>query len=364
MLSNTKSLLGFSLLLAGCSSGGGYGDAPRIDGPSSRVLDAPYDAPREAYPAPVEQAANVPGAPYRLQGDYLPEPGAGRIDTEELPPSAVASGAPYRAAPSPARSPAPLPSDVPPVVAASAGPRGTSGEQQRYDAVGYASWYGEEMGSGATAAGQRFDPTAITAAHRTLPLNSVAEVTALDTGRTILVLIADRGPGAPDREIDLSRGAAQSLGVTAMAPVRVRLINATPQDLMALRAGRPASSRIDAPPSLLTALRRKLPSRAVVAAPPPRPIRPAPGATYTPPVVPRPAPIRAPVTSGIFVQVAALSNEGRAQALATSLGGRVQRVDAIFRVQTGPYANTASAQRARDDVARRGYGDARIVTTN
>jgi rare lipoprotein A len=348
MLSNTKSLLGFALLLAGCS-GGGYGDAPRIDGPSSRALDAPYDAPPEAYPAVVDQPASVPGAPYRLQGDYAPEPGADRIDTVELPPSDAAPGASYRPAPSPA--------DMPPAVAAGEGPRGTSGEQQRYDTVGYA---GE---IGAAAAGPSFDPNAITAAHRTLPPGAVAEVTALDTGRTILVLVADRGLGAPDREIDLSRGAAQLLGITATAPVRVRLINATSQDLMALRAGRPASSRIDAPPSLLTALRRKLPSRTIVAPPPSRPIRPAPGTSYTSPA-PRPAPAGAPITAGIFVQVAALSNEGRAQALATSLNGRVQRAGALFRVQIGPYANTASAQRARDDVARRGYGDARIVTTN
>ncbi|MEG3086304.1 septal ring lytic transglycosylase RlpA family protein [Sphingomonas sp. PB4P5] len=359
MLSNTKSLLGFTLLLAGCAGGGGTGDAPRIDGPSARALDAPY-APREEYPPVVPQAASAPGAPYRLQGDYPPEPGVGRIDTVDVPPSRVAPGANYDAPAAPYR-PMPLPADAPPAVAASTGPRGTSGEQQRYDAVGYASWYGEEMGGGTTASGQRFDPNAITAAHRTLPLGSVAEVTALDSGRTILVLIADRGPGAADREIDLSRGAAQLLGVTAMAPVRVRLTNASPQDVRALRSGQPAGERIDAPPTLLTALRRKLPTRAITAAPPQplRPVRP----NYTPPA-PRPTAGRAPVTSGLFVQVAALSNEGRAQALATSLGGRVQRIGAIFRVQIGPYANTASAQRARDEVARRGYGDARIVTTN
>ena len=244
-----------------------------------------------------------------------------------------------------------------------------SGAYGKFEDTGLASWYGEELAGNRTASGEMFDASAITAAHRTLPLGSVVEVTALDTGRTILVLIADRGPGGRDREIDLSRGAAQRLGVTAMAPVRVRLVNASPQDIRALRAGQPAGARIDAPQSLLVALRRKLPPRVGPAVPPrvvatpSRPARPVPGASYTPPAR-RPVAGRAPVTSGIFVQVAALSNEGRAQALATSLGGRVQRIGAIFRVQIGPYANTASAQRGRDDVARRGYGDARIVTTN
>ena len=358
MLSNTKSVLGFTLLLAGCG-GSGYGDAPRIESPSSRTIDAPY-APRADDPTALDQPGDVPGAPYRLQDDYPPEPGANRVDTVDIPPSRIAPGASY--------PPAPPQADMPPAVATSEGPRGTSGEQ-RYDAVGYASWYGEEMGSATTASGMPFDANAITAAHRTLPLGSVAEVTALDTGRTILVLVADRGPGGRDREIDLSRGAAQLLGVTAMAPVRVRLINAAPQDVRALRAGRPAGERIAAPPSLLVALRRKLPPRLGPATPvrgaatPARPARPVPGTSYAPPA-PRPAPVRAPVTAGLFVQVAALSNEGRAQALATSLGGRVQRAGALFRVQIGPYANTASAQRARDDAARRGYGDARIVTTN
>ncbi|WP_254554774.1 septal ring lytic transglycosylase RlpA family protein, partial [Salmonella enterica] len=81
---------------------------------------------------------------------------------------------------------------------------------------------------------------------RTLPLGSHAEVTALDTGRTILVLVNDRGPGRADREIDLSRGAAALLGMDGRpsAPVRVRATTATPTDAAALAAGRPAAARL------------------------------------------------------------------------------------------------------------------------
>ncbi|WP_260599070.1 SPOR domain-containing protein [Sphingomonas endolithica] len=241
------------------------------------------------------------------------------------------------------------PATLPPEIAGGTGPRGTSGEAQRYDAVGYAGRSSEEG-------------EAVTAVHRRLPIGSVVEVTALDSGRTILVLVTDSSGAAPDSEIDLSRGAATQLGLNGPAPVRVRLVNAPPSDIMALRGGRAAPPRIDSPPALLAALRRKLPTRADAAVPPPprRPAtRPVPaGAPYVPP-----APAR-PVTAGIFVQVAALSNEGRAQALATSLRGRVARAGAFYRVQIGPFANMRAAQQARDDAARRGYGGARIVKTN
>ena len=122
------------------------------------------------------------------------------------------------------------------------GPRGTSQDfgAERYDAVGYASWYGEDT-QGTTASGAPFVPGRITAAHKTLPLGSFVEVTALDTGRAIVVVITDRGPNVPGRLIDLSRGAAQLLGTDrkALSPVRVRRIEPSPADQAALRSGRP-----------------------------------------------------------------------------------------------------------------------------
>ena len=81
-----------------------------------------------------------------------------------------------------------------------------------YDASGMASWYGEEAAGHRTASGDLFDPDGITAAHRSLPLGSLAEVTSVDTGRSVVVRINDRGPGRRDRIIDLSRGAARALG--------------------------------------------------------------------------------------------------------------------------------------------------------
>ena len=111
-----------------------------------------------------------------------------------------------------------------------------------YDRVGYATWYGPESGN-RTANGERFEPDGITAAHTTLPLPTYVEVTALDTGRRIVVRINDRGPFAGgSRIIDLSRGAAEQLGVRAqgVAPVRVRVVEPSERDRERLRDGKAA----------------------------------------------------------------------------------------------------------------------------
>ena len=111
-----------------------------------------------------------------------------------------------------------------------------------YDVLGYASWYGNESGK-RTASGERFRANWVTAAHTTLPLPSYVEVTALDTGRRIVVRINDRGPFAGGaRIIDLSRGAAEQLGIRVggSAAVRVRLAEPSAKDRDRLRKGKPA----------------------------------------------------------------------------------------------------------------------------
>ncbi|MDO7833581.1 septal ring lytic transglycosylase RlpA family protein [Sphingobium sp. HBC34] len=129
-----------------------------------------------------------------------------------------------------------------------------------YDMLGYASWYGSESGN-RTANGERFRARWITAAHTSLPLPSYVEVTALDTGRTILVRVNDRGPfSGRGRVIDLSRGAAEELGVRAQghAAVRVRVVDPPEKDRARLRKGRPASARPRISDRELAALRAQL----------------------------------------------------------------------------------------------------------
>ena len=112
----------------------------------------------------------------------------------------------------------------------------------RYDMLGLASWYGSESGR-QTANGERFRPGWVSAAHTTLPLPSYVEVTALDTGRRIIVRVNDRGPFAGrGRILDLSKGAAEARGVArrGVAPVRVRVVDASERDRARLRTGKAA----------------------------------------------------------------------------------------------------------------------------
>lgn len=87
--------------------------------------------------------------------------------------------------------------------------------------VGPASWYGQEFARRPTASGQLFDPTKLTCAHRTLPLGSKVRVTNLRNGRSVLVIINDRGPYTRKRVIDLSYGAARALGMVRQGVERV-----------------------------------------------------------------------------------------------------------------------------------------------
>lgn len=105
-----------------------------------------------------------------------------------------------------------------------------------YDQIGTASWYGPKFHGKPTATGEIFDQYALTAAHQTLPLNSMLYVTNLSNNRTIMVRLNDRGPFIGDRILDLSKAAAEALDYTHMGTTNVRIQYAGPADPMA--AGR------------------------------------------------------------------------------------------------------------------------------
>jgi rare lipoprotein A len=266
----------------------------------------------------------------------------------------------------------------------------TPSDVPAYDEVGYASWYGQELAGRNTANGEVFLPSAITGAHKTLPMPSYVEVTSLETGRTILVRVNDRGPFANDRLIDLSEGAAKQLGITpqGIAGVRVRKVNPPEQERAVLRTGQSAAARIDTPESLLKVLREKLAKlprpTSVAAVPRPVPSTTAPGAKPAPqpapksgdgrfvregasasrPAAPRPAavPAPAPAAAGYVVQVAAFSSRARADDLARKLGARVVASSdgRLFRVRFGPFASEAEGQQALSNAQKRGYPQARL----
>jgi rare lipoprotein A (peptidoglycan hydrolase) len=89
---------------------------------------------------------------------------------------------------------------------------------------GNATWYGGSLAGHHTASGEIFDPRRMTAAHRTLPFGTWVEVTCVDTGQSVRVRITDRGPfGHEDRVIDLSRAAADKIGIRRRGVARVEL---------------------------------------------------------------------------------------------------------------------------------------------
>ena len=85
---------------------------------------------------------------------------------------------------------------------------------------GLASFYGSDQ---QTASGERFNPRAMTAAHRTLPFGTKVRVTNVRSGRTVTVRINDRGPFIPGRVIDLSQAAAEELGIVGRGIAKVKL---------------------------------------------------------------------------------------------------------------------------------------------
>ncbi|CAM5615819.1 septal ring lytic transglycosylase RlpA family protein [Sphingobium scionense] len=258
-----------------------------------------------------------------------------------------------------------------------------------YDEVGYASWYGEEAMGKPTANGEAFVPSAISGAHKTLPLPSYVEVTALNSGRTILVRLNDRGPFSDDKLIDLSRGAAEQLGITGdgAAPVRVRRVNPPEQEKALLRAHHRAPERIETPQPLLKVLQRRLAeapasqpqqpqaARPVVQALPAASSPSRPGASFdtSTPRIPKPAskttapakPVSAkPVSGGYVVQVAALSSQSRAEALARQIGAHAVAAGPVWRVRYGPYPSQEAAQAGVKAAAAKGFANVRVMAND
>ena len=123
-----------------------------------------------------------------------------------------------------ASRPAPAPAS-PPAPPAAAGQARPADAASSFLEEGIASWYGGNDGfeGKPTASGEIYDSSKLTAAHRLLPLGSIVDVTALESGRTVRVRINDRGPFLKGRILDLSREAAHRLGFLAAGTGRVGL---------------------------------------------------------------------------------------------------------------------------------------------
>lgn len=231
-----------------------------------------------------------------------------------------------------------------------------------YEQVGEGSWYGPNFHGKETATGEAYDQEGLTAAHPTLPLNSLVQVTNLENGREIIVRVNDRGPFVGERLIDLTRAGAALLGFEreGRARVHVRYLGPAPRRVAAAAA---------APVT---------PYSAPVSAPAPRPA-PADSADalaggYNDAPAPQwrePAPQRAayqPAAAGAWVvQVGAFSDPGNAQrvrGIAEAAGPvdvDVRRTASgveLFRVRVGPFATPEEADAARRALAGMGYPEA------
>jgi rare lipoprotein A len=92
-----------------------------------------------------------------------------------------------------------------------------------YDETGSASYYGAKHQGKRTASGERFNQHSLTAAHRQLPFGTRVKVTNMGNDKTVVVRINDRGPHTRGRLIDVSREAAEQLGMLRNGTARVRV---------------------------------------------------------------------------------------------------------------------------------------------
>jgi rare lipoprotein A len=176
-----RRVLGIAL---GIAAGGLIGCAsdPSPDRVAVRPVGAPVD------PAPSDQPV-VPVDPASLIDEAEPDPiGVLSRRLENPPPEAAAAG-----------------------------------REERID-EGLASYYGRKFHGRRTASGERFDMSDFTAAHRTLPFGSKVRVRNLRNGKEVVVRINDRGPFKKGRVIDVSRAAAEALGMVGRGLAKVELL--------------------------------------------------------------------------------------------------------------------------------------------
>lgn len=245
-------------------------------------------------------------------------------------------------------------------------------EQTAYEATGLAAIAPSH--TGLTADGETFDDTALAAGHQTLQLPAIAQVTNLENGRQVLLRLNDRGPASPARLLALTSRAADLLGATDGARVRVTLDEAMTRSLADQIGGGP---RVD----LAAAPREPLQTEAL---PPP------PGAgqsgrggralgatliTAAPasgPAVPDRLPeqvFQTPPDPGqIFLRASEFGRIDYAQRLSAQMYGLNPVVETVqdgrdrrYRVRAGPFASVAEADAALDQARRAGIVDARLV---
>jgi len=259
------------------------------------------------------------------------------------------------------------------------------GVDYSYVATGIASWYGPDFHGKYTANGEVFDMNEVTGAHKTLPLPSIARVTNLENGRSILVRINDRGPFVNGRIVDLSRRAAQLLGFEQAGTAKVRVeVEADQSRQLALslphdsKEIEPAPAVVAAPRAAVVAQALPPPGQLASAAPTPPPAPAKPPSIVQAIADPPPAAIKAPLPvviqgapgpTNVYIQAGAFSqfdNANRLRAQLSPLGdAKISPVmvnnQQMFRVRLGPLGNVGAADQLLDRVIKAGYKDAELI---
>lgn len=231
-----------------------------------------------------------------------------------------------------------------------------------YEEVGVASWYGPNFQGRPTANGETFDMYQVSAAHRTLPLPSMVEVTNLENGRTLRVRINDRGPFARGRIIDLSKRGAELLGFRGQGTTRVKvriLADESRSEALQAQARAPVNGAV------------RQAGAAPVATVQAENLPPPQDSGSAEPQNTQPAKIASTSSNGRFyVQAGAFSNLANARKLRdhlASLGPQARIVQSslgsqtLYKVRLGPAADEAAAGWLLERVAEAGVLGAQVV---
>lgn len=246
-------------------------------------------------------------------------------------------------------------------------------EDYSYDETGIASWYGDDFHMQRTANGEIFNKNELTGAHKTLPMPSLARVTNLENGRSLVVRINDRGPFSGARIIDVTQRVAQLLGFERSGTAKVRVQVMADESRAIADAMRRYGS---APTQQYTQQQEPLiqppPQNQTAAATQPEPTMSKAEvqrimATFQPPATVQ----QVPVTGDnlIYVQAGAFTKLDNANRLKQKLSsvGAVSVADVMlkgtryYRVRVGPIATVAEADATLKRVMKAGADGARIV---
>lgn len=245
-----------------------------------------------------------------------------------------------------------------------------------YDEVGIASYYGggDIFHGRPTATGERFDMNEVSAAHKTLPLPCVAEVTNIENGRQIQLKVNDRGPFIAGRILDVSRRTAQLLGFDRKGTAKVRVRTLVPESLAlnGLEQPQVMLAQKDSPPvSLPSPLPPSIPSiDALLDSSIPDHLfeeeEEAPILMMASHNVSKPSP---PSQRGVYIDVGAYEQKEEFEDLLKPLSDLTKKeANPIhnggikpYAVRVGPFTSMAEANQILDQVVNSGHGMARII---